>query len=146
MKARWLTIFLMLVAALAATTKFAYDLGKVKKPGKTFNASCQDLTQACRVNMDGTAIELMFSPEPALLKPFMLTVKVPGAKDVVAVFTMVGMDMGINRYRLQAVEGGHWQAKIILPACISRRSDWLLTLEIDGYKVKVPFSAAKAGG
>lgn len=146
MKARWLTIFLMLVAALAATTKFAYDLGKVKKPGKTFNASCQDLSQACLVKMDGAAIELSFSPEPVLLKPFVLTVKAPNAKELVAVFTMVDMDMGINRYRLQLGEGGQWQAKIILPACISRRSDWLLMLEVDGNKVKVPFSAAKAGG
>lgn len=66
------------------------------------------------------------------LKPFRLQVS-STAKDVVvleAVFDMPGMDMGFNRFGMQAIAPGQWQTQAMLPICVQGRSDWLVTLTL----------------
>jgi hypothetical protein len=144
MKSRWLTIFLMLVAAGLATTKFVFDLAKAKQPGKIATVSCPDLPLSCRLELSGRPIEFGFSPAPVPLNPFMLKVKAPAARSVSAEFAMLNMDMGNNRYRLKPAGAGSWQANVTLPVCVTtRHSNWVMMLEVDGVKVRVPFTAGK---
>lgn len=56
---------------------------------------------------------------------------------------MVDMDMGVNRYRLEPAGAGVWQANVVLPVCVAGRSNWIMTLEVDDVKVRVPFTAEK---
>lgn len=143
MKSRWLTLFLMIIAAALATTKFAFDLSKARQPGKAISVACPDLRRACQFNIHGQPATVSFSPGPLLLKPFMLIVQAQDVRSVSADFAMNGMDMGPNRYRLEPGASGAWQAKIVLPVCTAGQSDWILTLDIDGQKVRVPFAAEK---
>ena len=143
MKFRWLTLFFMFLAAAIATTKFAREMAKVRTPGKVTTTSCPALPAACRLEVGGHPLELNFSPAPVPLKPFMLNVKAPAARSVFAEFTMVDMDMGANRYRLEAASAGMWKANVTLPVCVAGRSNWIMTLEVDGVKVRVPFTAEK---
>lgn len=133
----------MLMAALLATSKFAYDLAKAKRPTQVVTASCPDLTRGCRLELAGRSIAVSISPVPVALTPFTLTVKAPAARKVIAEFAMVGMDMGLNRYGLQPAGDGSWQAKVTLPVCVAGGSDWVMLLELDGAKVQVPFAAKK---
>ena len=45
-------------------------------------------------------------------------------------FSMAGMDMGRNRYRLEAADKGHWTGTVVLPICASGRVDWFATLSV----------------
>lgn len=103
--------------------------------------SCPDLTQGCRFVIDAQEIELRFSAPPSGLHPFTLLLHAPAAKTVHASFTMRGMDMGFNRYRLLSGRAGNWHAQVLLPACVTGRRDWLLTLTLDEVRVEIPFSA-----
>jgi len=58
-------------------------------------------------------------------------------------FEMVGMDMGINAYRLERLADGRYRQDIILPVCTSTRTDWIANLTIrsteGAYLVRLPF-------
>lgn len=45
-------------------------------------------------------------------------------------FEMADMDMGLNRYRLDARGKGRWTGVAMLPVCTSGRSDWLARVRI----------------
>lgn len=143
MKFRWITLLFLFVAAAIATTKFAREMVKVRTPGKVTTVSCPALPATCRLEVGGHPLELSFSPAPVLLKPFTLNVKAPAARSVFAEFAMAGMDMGVNRYRLEAAGTGAWKANVTLPVCVAGSSNWIMTLEVDGAKVQVPFTAEK---
>lgn len=143
MRFRWITLIFMFVAAAIATTKFAREMSKVRTPGKVATVSCPALPHICRLEIGGHPVELTFSPAPAPLKPFMLNVKAPAARSVFAEFAMVDMDMGANRYRLKSIGAGTWQANVILPVCVAGRSNWIMLLEVDGVKIRVPFTAGQ---
>ena len=106
-------------------------------------AKCADLIHGCRIVLLKKAVEVKFSALPSALKPFDLTVHADGVKQVYASFVMVGMEMGLNRYRLVATGNNSWYAKVILPVCAAGRRDWMLTLVLDNNAVQIPFSAGK---
>ncbi|MFW5936725.1 MAG: PAS domain-containing sensor histidine kinase, partial [Desulfosalsimonas sp.] len=58
-------------------------------------------------------------------------------------FEMVGMDMGINAYRLDRMADGEYREEVILPVCTTDRSDWLANLSIHStsgaYLLRLPF-------
>jgi hypothetical protein len=46
-------------------------------------------------------------------------------------FAMLGMDMGQHRYRLQVDSNGKLgSAQVMLPVCVSQRSDWQLRMQL----------------
>lgn len=96
---------------------------------------CADLQQGCT----GAGVRVNTDAPPSALTPFTLTVVAPGAREVVAEFVMVGMDMGLNRYRLQSAGGGRFTARVTLPVCVSGRRDWVLWLSVDGRRVGFVF-------
>ncbi|MGD9787404.1 MAG: hypothetical protein AB7U30_05555 [Sulfuricellaceae bacterium] len=105
-------------------------------------AQCPDPMRGCRIAAGGVQADLRFASPPGTLRPFVLEVAAPGAKSVAASFTMVGMDMGENRYKLLRTDSGPWRAEIVLPVCVAGRAEWVMTLEVDGKSVEVPFVAA----
>ncbi|MEW5893758.1 MAG: hypothetical protein AB1697_11525 [Pseudomonadota bacterium] len=100
---------------------------------------CPNLAAGCSVALAGRTIELGVEGELRVLKPFQLWVKAPGARRVQAQFTMVNMDMGFNLYTLRPDAQGVFRGRIVLPVCVSGRRDWLMSLEIDGQRIEVPF-------
>lgn len=104
---------------------------------------CPDPVRGCQVPFKDGAAEARFLSSPVPLQPFDLVVKASGASRVSADFTMQGMDMGPNHYALQRSDDGAWHGKIVLPVCVSGTSNWILTLELDGARVQIPFRATK---
>ena len=101
---------------------------------------CASPTQGCALRVNGQPAQLRFLGTPSGLRPFVVQLNAPAIKDSYASFTMRGMDMGFNRYHLLAVGSGVWQARIVLPVCVTGRRDWILTLTIDGENYEIPFA------
>ncbi|MCX7627975.1 MAG: hypothetical protein N2Z69_06125 [Methylophilaceae bacterium] len=72
------------------------------------------------------------------MQPFDLEVEAPEDAAVHASFRMSGMDMGPNRYRLLR-ENDRWRARVLLPACVQGRRDWILRLEVGNKIYEIPF-------
>ena len=92
---------------------------------------CADLVKGCA----GAGLTVRMDQVPKVMRPFRLTVTAPAADTVEASFSMAGMEMGFNRYRLikqagQAGEAPLWQAEVTLPVCVRSRRDWLLLLDL----------------
>lgn len=100
---------------------------------------CEDVVAGCRIA--GTAVHVAFDRVPQAMQPFQLRVDWPQARSVHASFSMQGMQMGMNRYRLLADGPGHWRAEIMLPACVQGRSDWVVELESGAETFALAFSA-----
>ncbi|MEQ1602796.1 MAG: hypothetical protein ABL885_13635 [Methylophilaceae bacterium] len=96
---------------------------------------CADIVSGC----GNQNIQIHFDQIPQAMQPFRLQIDTANAlrvKQVHASFTMQGMDMGLNRYRLLSqVNGatqtnGVWIANITLPVCTQGQSDWRMTVEL----------------
>lgn len=109
--------------------------GCAKTP-ETIPVSCNNPIGGCRLTEN---LELRFLQPPSVMQPFDLEVISTGA-DIHASFQMRGMEMGLNRYRLLR-EANKWRARVMLPACVQGRHDWLLRLEVDGTTYEIPFTA-----
>jgi hypothetical protein len=101
--------------------------------------TCPELVAGCAAQANGRVVSLGASARIKPLKPFQLWVQAAGASRVEARFAMEGMDMGFNLYTLHADNQGVFRASVTLPVCVSGRRDWIMTLEIDGMRLAVPF-------
>ncbi|NWG87512.1 MAG: hypothetical protein HXY26_08405 [Hydrogenophilaceae bacterium] len=128
--APWLVIGLIVV--LLAVWQL-----RTPEPART--VSCPNLQAGCALPLDGQTVTAGVEGELRVLKPFQLWVKAPGASKVQAHFTMAGMDMGFNLYTLRPDAQGVFRARIVLPVCVSGRRDWVMSLEIDGERIDLPF-------
>lgn len=97
--------------------------------------ACADLEAGCAAG----GIRVRTDAPPSALRPFRLTVEAPAAARVSAEFAMEGMEMGLNRYRLLPAGEGRFEARVVLPVCVSGRRDWLLWVEADGRRVGFAF-------
>ena len=107
---------------------------------KVTTIECSNPLQGCQFQLGQQAVHVSFIDPPSGLHPFTVRVTTANAKSVYAYFTMRDMEMGYNRYRLTQQQPQLWQARVVLPVCVTGRHDWLLTLDIDGKKVAIPFS------
>ncbi len=98
---------------------------------------CPDLRAGCTLG-GGARVQTDVAPAP--LAPFVVTVQAPHAREVAIGFEMEGMEMGPNRYRLVREPEGLWRARVLLPVCVSGRRDWLMVVEIDGVRERLPFT------
>ena len=115
----------------------------------TLSQPC-DVRQGCRVADESVAVTVIFDAEPRALQSFPIRVQFDGhqqADAVTVAFSMQGMDMGSNRYRLIADALGGWSAEIILPICTSGRTDWVADFELvvadRRLQIQVPFVLEK---
>lgn len=135
MKATWIQRFGVIAACVLAA-------GCAQKEEASPQA-CADPLRGCSLKLKDKTLTVRFSTPPSALRPFSLEVSVPGASRVSARFAMVGMEMGDNTYRLTEAGGGKWRADVVLPVCVAGRSDWLVTLDVDGNKSAMAFTVVK---
>ena len=159
-QAKWLVATLLILGVLTylwgrAPSKISTDvpvtgaLTQVEAPG-----NCRLKGEGCTVVIDGLGAFLVAMPETVVpLEKFEFTVEPQGeaARSVGAIrvdFEMVGMDMGINAYRLERLADGQYRATIILPVCTTDRSDWLANLTVHStegaYLVQLPFEVDRS--
>jgi hypothetical protein len=101
--------------------------------------NCPNLATGCSTLLDKTPASVGISGELKVLQPFTVWLKMEGVNKVQARFTMEGMDMGFNLYTLRRDPDGVFRGRVTLPVCVSGRRDWVMTLEIDGGQLAVPF-------
>lgn len=111
-----------------------------QKPNPISTLSCINPLQGCQIELERQPVHIQFIEPPSGLHPFTLRVTTPKASRISATFSMRDMDMGSNRYILVRNAPETWQAKVVLPVCVSGRHDWLLTLDIDGNHILMPFT------
>lgn len=109
---------------------------------------CTPLGRPCRALGTGMTVAFELAAEARPMRAFPVRVAVGGdadrSADAVSVeFLMEGMDMGLNRFRLQRREPGQWGAQVTLPICTTGRSDWLAVVDVDTadrrYRARFPF-------
>jgi len=154
-QAKWMVATLLILGVLSylwgrAPSKLSVDspvsgsLSVVETP-----PDCRMKGEGCLVAIDGLGAFRVAMPERVVpLEKFAFEVVPQGeaAQSVGEVrvdFEMVGMDMGINAYRLQRLADGSYRQDIILPVCTTTRTDWMANLTIrsteGGYLVRLPF-------
>ncbi|HHO67986.1 MAG TPA: hypothetical protein ENK12_03045 [Gammaproteobacteria bacterium] len=115
------------------------------------SAGCDPVQERCEVTVEGLALAVRLGPGVKALNAFPLRVwpaLEPDARvdKFFVSFTMSGMDMGMNRYRLSPQPDGSWLAEVTLPICTSGRTDWIATIELrtdkGHWRVAVPFVLA----
>jgi len=93
-----------------------------------------DLQQGCRAGDEGSfSVELRFAAPPRAMKAFPVRLRVAtgeALETVMISFSMLGMDMGLNRYRMVLGASNTWTADVTLPICVSGRSDWIAGVEL----------------
>lgn len=129
----------LIAGLLAVVGALAWWKLRPQAPAPAVVVPCSDIVAGCALSAADLQVAFDRSPQP--LEKFTLRLLHPGARQVQASFSMHGMEMGFNRYRLLAQPDGSWQAQVMLPACVQGRSDWELLLEIDGARYALPFSA-----
>jgi hypothetical protein len=103
--------------------------------------SCPNPVAGCHFELGGELVTLRFLQPPRAMQPFTLEVDAPAAVAVAAEFSMLGMDMLPNRHQLVRAPDGRWRASIVLPVCVSGRTDWRLALTVNEKRASVPFYA-----
>ncbi len=135
-KILWAALPLLIVGLAVAVLRRDDDA----PPVATATLACADLATGCATRLRDKEVRVGLGGEVKPLKPFQVWVNAAGAGKVRARFTMVGMDMGFNLYTLLADRDGVFRARVTLPVCVSGKRDWIMTVEIDGAAVNVPFS------
>lgn len=135
-------LVLLLLAVAGVVMREAGQEGE-DDAAEPVTVGCENLLQGCRVPFRGKNLEVGFSSAPSPLAPFELKVAAPSARQVHAELAMLGMEMDANRYRLVKGNDGVWRGKVILPVCASGRRDWMLTLDLDGSRIQIPFATKK---
>ena len=106
--------------------------------------------EGCLASGEALTLRVSMGPGIRALMPFPVQVEVQGAPPVDSVmvgFSMSGMDMGVNRYRLISDGADRWLGNVTLPVCTSGRSDWLAAVEVVSagrrFVVELPFTLGK---
>jgi hypothetical protein len=105
---------------------------------------CGVYPDGCAASGEGLELRLRFLDPPSAMKPATLQLDSSLPLSLATVdFEMVGMDMGLNRYRLESPEGRRFQARVMLPVCVSGRRDWVARVYVVGeqgdYLAEFPF-------
>jgi hypothetical protein len=134
----------LLAAGCDGTPPAALPVSALEAP-----AAC-DLERGCSITGENLSLQLRFDAPARALQSFPLSLHTSGDQPVEAVvvtFFMRGMDMGLNRYRLDVDTRGDWKGRVTLPVCVSGRSDWIaaveLTTAVRKYEVRIPFVLQK---
>lgn len=117
----------------------------------TNNNNCNVVESNCSYNNKDKRVDLTFVGKVRTMQPFNISVKLKNfSNDIEAVtvkFLMKSMNMGMNIFVLERNQNNilnatQWQSKILLPICVSKRSDWDMILKIETknviYELKTP--------
>lgn len=142
---------LLLTALLASWLLRPTDMAQLgmgnRPPIHSGQAQCDAAQGACETRAGPLLASLKLLPPVTSLQPFDMHLQIDGVKArlVVMTFTMVDMDMGLNRFVLRQGEDGDWHGQAVLPVCSAGRKDWLATLSVrtdeGDYRLIFPFTA-----
>ncbi|MCL7750905.1 hypothetical protein LV475_04770 [Guyparkeria hydrothermalis] len=159
-QAKWLVATLLVLGVLTylwgrapgkltTDTPVSGSLTEVAVP-----TDCELKGEGCEVAIEGLGSFLVSLPETVVPLEKAVFRVVPQGETGKAVgeirvdFKMVGMDMGINAYRLDRLADGQYRAEVILPVCTTDRSDWLANLSIrsteGAYLLRLPFQVDRS--
>jgi len=101
----------------------------------TVDADCDAAAGICSAQGEDLSVRFRLVPPVQPLSRFDIELVAEGASagriDRVEVwFEMADMDMGLNRYRLDARGNGRWTGVAMLPVCTSGRSDWVARVRV----------------
>ena len=98
--------------------------------------ACDAARQPCSARQGDSSLTLRLTGPLRPLQPFPVEVRLTGpvaaARQIAVDFSMVGMDMGLNRFHLQRQPDGAWSGQALLPVCSAGRHDWLATVRVSG--------------
>lgn len=104
------------------------------------DAACDLQTGPCDSSIPGGGrVRLSIAPHPIpLLRPMKLTVSVEDmdARKVELDFVGVDMNMGYNRYTLNAQDNGRYSGEVTLPVCITGSMSWQVSVIVTTNKIK----------
>lgn len=141
-KSKWLLLAILLLLFAAAKIGGLWWWHSRQNPsGHTpvLLAPCA-VAQGCRL---ANSAVVSFVPPSDEHTPFDIRIRqLPaGTGQVYVQFSMVGMDMGFNRFHLTAQADGSWLATgVRLPLCIEQRADYRAEIHIDGQTHILPFT------
>jgi len=124
------------------TAGIVWQKNQIQESKISEKMACTDITQSC----GNAQFSVKFKQAPQAMKPFHLelTSNSEPFLNVNASFAMKGMEMGFNRYQLIKTADAKWVAEVTLPVCVQGRSDWEMTLMVEGAEQQsrflVPFS------
>jgi hypothetical protein len=149
-------IILLLVVILFAGSYFVGqwlrrdDMEKELPSRQMRYAACDPVMDDCVAFIDSHKLVIRFLQPPSALKPFgvQLVADTINPQSIVVEFSMRGMDMGMNRYSLQPLDGGAWATQVTLPVCSLGRHDWDSRFEVvyQGNRWFANFSFVQATG
>lgn len=156
--ARWMVAGFLVVALIGYLAgRNPADLGQGAVPfsGEVVNleseAGCDPVGGQCSAAGPGGGMTVRFSDEVVPLKPFEVEVRPAAGAEIepgraMIEFDMVGMDMGVNRFRLERRADGSWGSQVIIPVCTTGRTDWVAKVSLTGretmWVAEFPFEAA----
>jgi hypothetical protein len=91
----------------------------------TVPESCGFDSTPCRIMLADSAVAIEVKGAVSPLQPFQIELLGQALSQVQVSFTMIGMDMGVNRFYFSHDTGDSWQAQVMLPVCSASRKDWL---------------------
>ncbi len=139
MKNKWLALGLPLLIVAAAAVVVWRDAET--PPPVAIDLPCPTPATGCTARIGDRSVTVGLDDKLKALQPFQVWVKAPGAGQVQASFTMLDMNMGFNLYTLRPDKDGVFRAQVTLPACVSGRREWVMTVDIDKTtRLAVPFS------
>jgi len=112
------------------------------------NPDCDPVTQTCYAVTEGLRVGISFTGMVKPLTRFQIKVLTTENSTVTLEgidlqFSMRGMYMGEQHYALRKGNETEWQGDIVLPVCISGRSDWSVELLARSgdqvYQARFPF-------
>ena len=117
----------------------------------TNNHICNVVESNCYFYNKDKRVDLTLIGKVRTMQPFNISVKLKNfSNDIEAVtvnFLMKSMNMGMNIFVLEPnqktiLNTTQWQSKILLPVCVSKRSDWDMILKNETknsiYELKTP--------
>ena len=134
-----LFVFLTIVAGVFYFGNYKEVEQKPRLVLDLLDSNCKPAKSACTAAMRDYSATLYFPEQVHYLKPFRMQVTTKGISNssietVYVDYTMVGMDMGLNRFSLLSVTDAKGQQRYegegILPVCVSGRVDWLASVNI----------------
>jgi len=141
---------LLLAALLASWLLRPRDMAQLgldsQTPILSGRAQCDAARGPCEFRAGPLLARLTLVPPVQPLNPFSMDLYLEGLspRQAVVTFTMVDMEMGLNRFALRPGEGGRWYGQAMLPVCSQGRKDWLATLTVGttagDYRIVFPFT------
>ena len=129
----------LLPLALIALIGVVVWLNADRQDSPPVSVACHDLVAGCVARVTGRDIRVRVDAPVKALRPLELWVEAAEARRVEARFNMEGMDMGFNLHVLHAESPGVFRATVTLPVCVSGSRNWLMTLDLDGTRLALPF-------